>query len=184
MRSLVRLIAPLGIPILVACGSDPATGPIPAPTTKSITVDASQTFAYVALGESATPVTVADPSSSTAWDLGLFATGVTLNGGAAGPGGVSAYCICQNAQATTAALQGMTPDNQLAAFDAVTTAQLPASNQFVSDQLSPVIAGWYTGTAPNVVAATSASWIIRKGTTTAILGKLRVTSIQNATATA
>ncbi|MEP7346577.1 MAG: HmuY family protein, partial [Gemmatimonadaceae bacterium] len=31
---------------------------------------------------------------------------------------------------------------------------------------------------------TSASWIIRKGTTTAILGKFRVTSIQNATATA
>ncbi len=184
MRWLVRFLVPAGAAMLAACGTDPVTAPVPLPTTQSITVDASQGFAYVAFGDPATSVTVSDPATSTAWDLRIFSTAVTLNGGAAGPGSVSAYCICQNAQATTAALQTMTPDNQLVAFDAVTIGQLPASNQFVSDLLAPVINGWYTGTAPSVAAAPSASWILRKGSPTAILGKFRVTAIQNATATA
>ena len=32
--------------------------------------------------------------------MGFFATGVMLNGGAAGPGDVEGYCLCQNADAT------------------------------------------------------------------------------------
>lgn len=183
MRWLVRLLIPVGAAALVACGSDALVAPVPAPTTQTLTVDASQNFAYVALGDPATVVSVTDASTSTAWDFRVFATAMTLNGGAAGPGSVSGYCICQNAQATTAAMQAMTPDNQLAAFDAVTATQVPASTQFVADQLSPVIAGWYTGTAPNVAPVTSVSWILRKGSTSAILGKFRVTAIANATTT-
>jgi len=184
MRVLVRSIVLGAMVGQAACSSDGTTAPVPVSTTQSLTVDASQAFAYVSLGDPATAITVADAATSSAWDLRLYATAVTLNGGSAGPGNVSGYCVCQNAQATTAALQAMTPDNQLTGFDAVTASQVPASSQFATDQLSPVIAGWYTGTAPNVAAAPSISWILRKGTSTAILGKFRVTSIQNATATA
>ncbi len=77
----------------------------------------------------------------------------------------------------------MTPDNQLAAFDAVTATEIPADGSFKADNLSPVIAGWYSGAAPGVSVTPSLAWIIRKGTTSVILGKFRVTAIQGATTT-
>jgi hypothetical protein len=184
MRLLVRSLAPLALAAaLAACSSDSSTAPTEQPSTQALTVDASQAFGYVALGNPAQVVTVADPTGSTTWDIGFFATTVTLNGGAAGPGAVSGYCICQNAQATTADLQAMTPDNQLAAFDAVTTTQIPAEDQFQSDQLTPVISGWFTGTAPNVTPNPAVTWILRKGTSSVVLAKFHITGIQNATAT-
>ncbi|MFN8581690.1 MAG: HmuY family protein [Gemmatimonadaceae bacterium] len=183
MRLLVRLALPALVAVATACGTDSSTAPTQTPTTQTLTVDASQAFAYVALGDPATTVAVTDPTTSSTWDIGVFATAVTLNGGAAGPGSMSGYCVCQNASATTAQLQAMTPDNQLAAFDAVTTTQIPADGSFKADVLSPVIAGWYSGTAPNVTVTPSLAWIIRKGTSTAILGKFHVTSITGATAT-
>ena len=183
MRPLVRLLIPVLAATAAACGSDSATAPVTPPSTQLLTVDAASRFAYVALGDPFTVTTVADPATSTAWDFGVYATTVTLNGGAAGPGSVSAYCVCQNAQATNAQLQGMTADNQLAAFDAVAAAQIPVDAQFRTDLLSPVIAGWYTGSAPNVAPTSSLAWIIRKGGASPILGKFRVTAITGATAT-
>lgn len=183
MRSLVRFVIPAVVAASAACGSDSATAPAKPPTTQTLTVDAAASFAYVALGDPATVLNVADPTTSAAWDLGVFATTVKLNGGAAGPGSVSGYCVCQNAQATNAQLQAMNGDNQLAAFDAVAAAQIPADAQFKPDLLSPVIAGWYAGTAPNVAPTPSLAWIIRKGSTSVILGKFRVTAISGATAT-
>ena len=183
MRSLVMFSIPALAAVVAACGSDSATAPVTPPSTQVLTVDAASTFAYVALGDPFTVATVANPATSTAWDFGVFATTVTLNGGAAGPGSVSAYCVCQNAQATNAQLHSMTAENQLAAFDAVIAAQIPADAQFKADLLSPVIGGWYTGTAPNVAPNASLAWIIRKGGASPILGKFRVTAIAGATAT-
>lgn len=183
MRLFVRFVALAGLGVLAACGSD-STGPAATSVTGTLTVDASQGFSYVALGDPSQVVSVPDAATSSAWDIGLFATTVSLNGGAAGPGSVAGYCICQNAQATAAQLQAMTPDNQLAAFDGVTSAQIPADDQFAADRLSPVIAGWYTGTAPAVAANPGLSWIVRKGSANVILGKFRVTAITGATATA
>jgi hypothetical protein len=169
------------VPVLAACGSDDATAPI-IPTTGTVTIDASQGFAYVKLAETAQKVTVADAASSSAWDLGFFATTVTSNGGSAGPGGVTIHCVCGNANATDAQLQGFTAANQLTAFEAITAAQIPGDGQFSGDSLAPAIAGWLTGSGAQVTPNTTRSWILRRGAPTATLGKLHITSIRNASA--
>ena len=159
-----------------AC-SDGTTDPPPPPVTSEVTVDASAAPAYIRLGDPATRVTVADPSSSTEWDLALFATSVTVNGGAAGPGGATVHCLCQNANATVAQLQAMTPENQLAAFEAVTSEDVPAASEFTPDALNPAISGWFTGTGSAAAAVPTRTWIIRRSTGGVILGKFRVTAI-------
>jgi hypothetical protein len=169
--------------LLTACGSDSPVAPIIDPVTGSITVDASAASAYIAFGTPAQVVTVANPATSTAWDMALFATTVSTNGGAAGPGGVSVSCVCQNAQATTAQIQTMTAANQLAIFDAVTSADIPAAS-FQPDALDPVITGWYTGSGATASVRASRAWIMRKTVSGAvILGKFRVTGITGASAT-
>ena len=180
-----RRIAAAGIALaaLVACSDSSTEPPPPPPETSEITVDASAAPAYIRLGDPATAVSVSDPSTSTAWDLSLFATSVTVNGGAAGPGGVTAYCLCANAAVTASELQAMTPANQLAAFDAVTAASVPAASNFVADALNPAVSGWVAGTAAAAAAVPGRSWIIRRGTGGVILGKFRVTAVSGATAT-
>jgi hypothetical protein len=121
-------------------------------------------------------VTVSNPSTSTEWDLALFATSVTVNGGAAGPGGATAFCLCVHTNATVAELQAMTPANQLAAFDAVTNTAVPSASLFVADALNPAISGWFTGTGSAAVIAPSRSWIVRRTTGGVLLAKFRVTA--------
>lgn len=168
--------------VAVACSDDATAPPPPPPVTAEITIDASAAPAYVKLGDPATQVSVADPAASTEWDLAFFATGVTVNGGAAGPGGVTAFCVCDNANATVAELQAMTPANQLAEFEAVTSAEVPAASAFIADALNPVISGWYSGTGSAAVAVPTRTWIVRRTNGGVILGKFRVTSISGATA--
>jgi hypothetical protein len=182
-RPFVRHAVVAALAIVAAC-SDSTTEPPAPPVTSELTVDASAAPAYVKLGDPATVVAVADPATSTEWDLAFFATGVTVNGGAAGPGGVTAACLCLNANATVGELQTMTPANQLAAFEAVTTASIPASTSFVADALNPAISGWFTGTGTSATAVSTKSWIVRRTAGgSVILAKFRVTSISGATAT-
>jgi len=166
---------------LVAACSDSTTEPPPPLTATLLTVDASQAPAFVKLGDPATQVTIGDPTTSSDWDLSFFATSVSVNGGASGPGGVTAFCVCTNANATVAQLQAMTPENQLAAFDAVTTA--PPAASFVADALNPAISGWFTGSGTSATAVTTRSWIVRRSVPNVILAKFRVTAISGATAT-
>jgi hypothetical protein len=167
---------------LLAC-TEESTGPLlPPPETTELTVDASTTPAFIRLGEPSAQVSVSSPTTSTAWDLSFFATSVSVNGGASGPGGVSAHCLCANANATVAELQAMTAENQLAAFDAVTVDDVPATSAFVFDALNPAISGWYSGEAAAATAATTRTWIIRRSFPNVILGKFRVTAISGATA--
>lgn len=168
---------------LAACGSDGTTAPVITPVTAQLTVDASTNYAYVHLGETATTVMPNDPATSTAWDLGFFATNVIVNGGAVGPGGVTAYCLCQNAAVSDAALAGLTAAGELAGFEAVTATQLPAADAFTSDTLTPAIGGWYTGVGASATAKADRAWLLRSGTATVTLGKFRVTALANATAT-
>ena len=165
-----------------AC-SDSTTEPPPPPETSEVTVDASASPAYVRLGDPASVVTVSNPSSSTEWDLSFFATGVTVNGGAAGPGGVTAFCLCENANASVSELQAMTPANMLAEFDAVTEANIPATTSFSADALNPAVNGWVTGAAASATVEPNKSWIIRRTVGGVILGKFRVTGVSGATAT-
>lgn len=150
----------------------------------TLTVDAAQDWAFVGFsGDGAQQVTVSDPAASDAWDIGVFATSVMLNGGAAGPGGVEGYCLCQNAAATDAAVLAMTPASELAAFEAVTAASIPtAAGAWQSDALAPAIAGWYSydPTTHVVSADPTAVWKVRTASGDAY-AKLHVTDVQDAT---
>src|SRR5688572_11653794 len=96
------------------CSDDDSTGPIVTPTA-SLTVDASTNWAYVRLGPDAPrQVTVANAATSSDWDMAFLATNVMVNGGASGPGAVSAACICPATEPTAAQIEAMTPTTELA----------------------------------------------------------------------
>lgn len=153
------------IAVLAVAGcSESSPVDVPEPEESTLQVDARTEWAFVELGAEAKQVTVADAATSDAWDVAFNATGVMLNGGAAGPGGVQGYCVCANAGATDAAVMAMTPGSELAAFEAVTLADLPASEDaWQSDALDPVIDGWYTYdmTTHVVTADPTQVWMIR-----------------------
>lgn len=182
VRRRITAVAFGAVALGIAACSDSGTEPPPPPVTSEITVDASAAPAYVKLGDPTVPVSVTDPSASTSWDLAFFATGVTVNGGAAGPGGVTAYCLCANANASVDALQAMTPANQLAAFEAASTANVPAASAFIADALNPAISGWVAGSAGAATAVPTRTWIVRRTAGGVILAKFRVTAVSGATA--
>lgn len=176
---LARVTFLAGAPVLAvaACGDDVVAPPPPVEGT--VTVDASRGYVYFSFadGEVVTPTPSA--SSSGAWDIAFFATTVTLNGGAAGPGGVSGFCVCQNAGATDAQVLAMTPDSELADFDAAT---VPVNAVFTTDALTPAITGWYTGTGAAAQADPSKTFLVRLADSVGY-AKVRVTALQNPTAT-
>ena len=109
--------------LLSACASDEIEAP-QQQTDGTLSVDASTGWAFASISDESI-VTVSDPAASSDWEIGFNATRVMLNGGAAGPGGVLGYCICQNAGATDAETVAMTADAELPDFDAVTEADIP-----------------------------------------------------------
>jgi len=149
-----------------------------------ITINADQAWGYVSFsGDGASRVNVTDPSTSTAWDIAFNGTAVMLNGGAAGPGGVEGYCVCQNANATDAQVQGFTAENQRAAFDAVGVPQLPqADSAWKTEALALAVTGWYRYdfATHTVTAAPEQSFYIRTSTGYAY-ARFHVTAIENAT---
>lgn len=171
--------------LATACADGDSLGPV-VDEVGTLTVDASTDWAFVRLGESAAQVAVPDRATSQAWDVAVFSTSVMLNGGAAGPAGVEGYCICQNAGATDAQLLAMTPESELADFEAVGAASIPADAEaWGTDELAPAIAGWY---AYNPVAHTVAAdpakvWKVRLAGSGAGYAKFHVTNIAGATRT-
>lgn len=165
-----------------ACGRDETTAPID-PVEGTLTVDASAGWAYVSL-ESQAVVSPGDAASSTAWDIAFNATNVMLNGGQAGPGGVTGYCLCQNSATNpdAATVLAYTPESEQADFAVVTASMIPAASSFLADELNPAIEAWYSGTAgAGASAATAKAWLVRlrdgKG-----FAKLRVAGITSPTA--
>lgn len=165
-----------------ACGRDESTAPLP-PAEGTITADASAGWAYVSL-QSQAVVTPADPAGSTEWDIAFNATNVMLNGGQAGPGGVTGYCLCQNSAANpdAATVLAYTAAGESADFSAVTAAMAPAATAFVADELNPAIDGWYVGTAgAAATVAADRAWLVRLRDGNGY-AKLRVVSMVGATA--
>ena len=61
-------------------------------------------------------------------------------GGQAGPGGVTGYCLCQNAGATDAQVRAMTPESELGDFEAVSASSIPTdASEWETDVLDPAI---------------------------------------------
>ncbi|MDQ8150781.1 MAG: HmuY family protein [Gemmatimonadota bacterium] len=165
------------VALFSACSGEKATGPDPIDSTVREATISAAAPAYVALADGPTALTLADPTTSTAWDLALSATTITTNVGA----GVQVACLCGNAAVTNAEVAAMTSANQLAAFNAVTAATIPADSSFRPDVFSPALSGWYTGTGSAAVAAPSQLLLLRRGTTTVTFMKARVTAITGAT---
>ena len=158
---------------VAAC--DDVTDP-PALVEGEFTVDASTSWQYVSLADSAI-VTPASPRQSSAWDIAFFSTNVTLNGGEAGPGGVTGACVCQNAGATNAQYLAMTPESELADFQAV--ASVPGGTTFTSDALTPAFSGWTTGSGTAAVADPSRVFLVRLSDGTSF-AKVHVTAVTGA----
>src|SRR5690606_22196526 len=129
---------------VLACSDDGGpSGPTDEPF-GTLTVDATTGWAYVDLAATASQVQPSDPASSTAWEIAFFASGVMLNGGAAGTGEVEGYCLCQNENATDDQVLAMTAASEAAAFEAVTAAHIPSDDSaWQSDVLAPAIDGWW-----------------------------------------
>lgn len=171
--------ASVAVLLVTSCSSDDVTAP-PEPVVGSFTVNASAGWTYVSLRDSAVVVPTPSANESPAWDVGFFANNVTLNGGAAGPGGVAAACLCQNANATDAQVLAMTPESERSDFDAVTS--VPAGLTFTSDVLTPAITGWYTGTGAAAAADPAKTYLVRLADSLSY-AKVRVTSLQTPSAT-
>jgi hypothetical protein len=167
-----------------ACQDVPLDHPAPA-TAPTLTVDASQSWAYVRLGDSAQVIRVAQPRASTEWDLAFYATSVVLNGGAAGPSQVVGACLCLNQNLPLDRLRTLTPDNQLASFLAADERSLPAADTaWKQEVLRPAIDGWYRYDAAThtVTPAADRTWKVRLADGVAY-AKLRVIAIDGATRT-
>ena len=181
-RSLrpVRPLAAAAALVLAAACSDEITLP-EEPVAGTLSIDASTRYAFADLGEGAT-ITVDDPAASSEWDMAFFSTTVSLNGGEAGPGGIVAHCLCQNAGATNDEVLAMTPESELADFDAVDAGDIPAAaSAWTADVLTPAIRGWVDGTGAQATLVSGKFWKLRLDDGTSF-AKFRVASIQNATA--
>jgi hypothetical protein len=184
MRHLLRQAAQAAtiIGLVAACDSNPVEPGTDAAAT--LTVDARTDWAFVELGATASERTIANPTASTEWDIAFNATRVMLNGGAAGPADVEGYCLCDNADATDVAIQAMTPESELAAFEAITLADLPTDEAaWQSDALDPAIDGWYSYdvTTHTVSAAPDQVFKLRGAGADPVYVKLHVTDIAQAT---
>lgn len=162
----------------VAAACDDVTDP-PALVEGEFTVDASAAWQYVSLGDSAV-VTPVSPRESSAWDIAFFATSVTLNGGQAGPSGVTGACVCQNAGATNAQFLAMTAESELPDFEAVTS--VPAGATFSSEVLTPAFSAWNTGSGTTTAADPNKVFLVRLSDGTSY-AKVHVTGLTGASAT-
>lgn len=178
-RSFVRprAAAVLAI-VLSACSSDDVVSP-PERAEGVFTVDASAGWVYVSLRDSAVITPTPSASESSAWDVAFFATNVTLNGGDAGPGGVTGFCVCQNASAANAQVLAMTPESEADDFASVTA--VPAGATFIEDVATPAISGWFAGSGASATADPSKTFLVRLADSLAY-AKVRVATLAEPTA--
>lgn len=174
-----RLIPLAFVAAISACATDTVISPVELQEKGSITVIATSNWQFVSLADSALVTPTPSANASAAWDIAFLGTNVTLNGGDAGPGGVTAACLCQNASATNEQVLAMTAESEFTDFDTVTA--VPAGLSFSSDVLTPAIVGWFSGAGAAAVADTAKTWLLRLSDSTSYAA-LRVKAIAAPTA--
>lgn len=163
-RRTAAALAALSLLAVAACGHDEINAPEPVEPgdIPSATVDASKGWVYYSLaGQSTLPV--ANPATSTAWDIAFNRTAVMLNGGQAGPGGVTGYCVCQNSATSpdNATILAYTDEGALDQLANITSSSIPPVESFLSDDLTPALTGWYSGSGASAQAATDKAWLLK-----------------------
>lgn len=166
--------------VLLAACEDENTNPGVPTQEGTILIDASAATAYFSF-DADTLVTVTNPASSSAWDMSFRRFTVGINGGVAGTKGVTAYNLENNADKTAAELLTYTPDNQLAAFEAIDEGDIPAEGEFASEELAPTFTAWFIPSQTGLNANPAAAWKFRRpsGAGHAVI---RVIEITNASA--
>ena len=167
LRHRLRLAAPalLLVAVTAACGRDEITAPVPT-VEGTVTVDASAGWADLSLADEAV-VTPADPAASTGWDIAFNATSVQLNGGTAGPAGVTGQCVCQNAATSpsTEQILAYTAASELADFTAVGGADVPAASSFSADVFASQRWYRYNLLGDHRISPTFDVYLVRRGDT-------------------
>jgi hypothetical protein len=164
---------------LAGCSSSESAPTDPGSSYATILINASTATTYVALGAPAMLATVGDPSASTTWDLAFTAEPtVAVNGGASGPGGVRAYCLCANSGLSLSQVEALSSAAGANAFGAVTTASVPADSAFHADVASQAITGWYDyNTTTHAITTNTKAWGVRLASTSGAYAKLHVSAL-------
>lgn len=155
-------LAALSLVGLAACEGESSPDDF-TPQEGTITIDASSStaFTYFSFADNGV-VQIADPRASSEWDLALRRFEVRLNGGVAGPVGVTGFNLENNAGLSSSEVLALTPENTRAAFEAVDEGDIPASGSFSSMGLGPDVSGWFTPTPAGLVANPNAKWKFRR----------------------
>jgi heme-binding HmuY-like protein len=147
---------------LTACANSEITGPIPG-VSGTTTLNAAQSWQYFSLEQGRSIVLDGPATASSDWDLGFFATNVVTNGGAAGPGGVTAHCVCQNASATSAQILAMTPESEAAEYDAITLSDVPPAAAFGTTTFAEKRWYRYNLAGDNRISPTFDVYLLKRG---------------------
>ncbi len=148
----------------IACESDSSSPNTPEePGVLELDASSSTAFTYFRLTD-ASAVTVTTPTTSSEWDVAFRRFAVKLNGGVAGPKNVLGYNLKNNAAATDAQVLAFTPESQLAAFEAVTSSDIPVADSFKPEGLGPDISNWFRfdPVSGGLVANPSTAWKIQR----------------------
>lgn len=153
-----QLLAVLALPALAAaCSTSDVTAP-PTRVAGTFTVDASTSWAYIDLADSAVVTPTPSAAESMGWDIGFSATNVALNTAA----GVTAACLCQNSDATNEQVLAMTAASEQADFDAVKT--VPATATFTADAFTANKYYRYNILGDHRISPTFNVYLIKRGT--------------------
>lgn len=166
---------------ITACASDDVAAPPPA-VAGAFTVDATTRWVYVSLADSAVVTPTPSAPESGAWDIAFNATNVMLNGGQAGPGGVTGACLCQNTNVPRSNAEWLALNEAGEKIDFDTVSAVPAAAAFSSDVLTPALTGWFAGSGAAATASPDSVYFVRLADSTGI-AKVHVTALQNASAT-
>jgi hypothetical protein len=161
--------------LLAACESD-TNAPPPQAGELEINASSNSAFTYFSFADDGV-VTIADPTTSSGWDLAFRRYSIRLNGGVAGPKGVTGFNLENNKLATDAEMLAFTAAGELPAFDAVGASDIPATG-FTSEGLAPDISSWFRPTATGLLANPATVWKLRRSSS-AGAGAYAVIRVEN-----
>lgn len=178
-----RVVFAAALPVILtvlACESE-VIAPLEVFEEGVIAIDASSPVALVYMNlDYGAMVTPTDPDASTDWHMAFSRFSIRLNGGVAGPGSVAGFNLGNNASMSAEQVTAMTEADGVAAFQAVTDADIPAASSFMEDGLAPDPGGsWFrfdfrTG---SLVANPGAAWKLRESSGRGF-GIFRVTALE------
>jgi hypothetical protein len=152
--------------LAAAACEDEVVGPGDEFTEGELTLEATSnsTFTYMTFAGEGSVVSLTDPQTSTEWAIAFRRYSAKLNGGVAGPGDVAGANLANNAGSTAEQVVAFTEADGLAAFEAVTAADISGVT-FVEDGLAEDMGGsWFRfdPMAGTLVANPGAAWKVRE----------------------